>query len=93
MPQIVSVMLPTNVVHSGETVTGEVIASSNVASVEVSVAGYSEAMQKVAPGHFTLSVVVPRLPFFLRNHTYTLVVSAHNSRGDTVSQSVPVTLR
>ncbi len=92
-PQIVSIELPTNVVNGGDVVTGDVIASSNVASVEVRLAGYGRSMEKTGPGHFTISIAVPRLPFFLRHRTYTLIVIARNTRGDAVVQSLPITLR
>ncbi len=93
MPQIIGVILPTSSVTCGETVSGEVIASSNVASVEVRVAGYSRSMQKIGPGRFTITVVVPQLPASFRRRTYILQVLAHNTRGDTVVRTVPITVR
>ena len=93
MPQIVAVSLPSGAVWGGETVTGEVRASSNVASVELRVANYSTLMEKIAPGDFTVAVTVPRLPFFLRHRTYWIEIIARNTRGDAVTQSYPVTLR
>ncbi len=92
-PQIIRIELPSSVVYGGDLVTGDVIASSNVASIEVRVAGYGRSMEKTGPGHFTLSVAVPRLPFFLRRRTYTLTVIARNARGDAVVQTVPITVR
>ncbi len=80
-------------VTGGETVDGSVVASSNVASVEVRVAGYSRVMEKTGEGHFTIAISVPHLPFFLRNRTYTLYVIARNTRGDAVTDSLPITVR
>lgn len=92
-PVIVDVLLPDATVTGGESVTGDVIASSNVQSVDVRVAGITRAMDRIAPGIFTLTVVVPRLPFFLRHRAYTLVVIARNAAGATATQSVSVRVR
>ncbi|MHB8703213.1 MAG: hypothetical protein ACYC8W_03555 [Candidatus Tyrphobacter sp.] len=86
------IILPGNIVSIGETISGEVITSSNVASVEVKVGPYVWPMQKVAPGEFTVSLVVPYIPRALRRRTYTLEVLAHNTRGDTVTMSLPIAL-
>ncbi len=92
-PQIFEVQLPSDVVHPGQTVVGNVVTSSNVASVEVRVARFSTPMLKVGEGHFTLTLTVPHLPFFLRWRTYTVDVIAHNARGDSIEQSLPITVR
>ncbi len=92
-PRIIDVYLPSSVGVGGQTVTGHVIASSNTASVEVRVAGYARSMEKIGPGEFTITVTVPRLPFFLRHRTYTLEIVAYNTRGDAVSQALPITVR
>jgi hypothetical protein len=92
-PRIIDVYVPSTVVVGGQTVTGSVIASSNTASVEVRVAGYAQSMQRIGPGQFTITVTVPRLPFFLRHRTYVLLVVARNTRGDAVSQALPITVR
>jgi hypothetical protein len=92
-PQILAVEIPSQTVVGGQTVVGTVIASSNVASVELRVAGYSRAMEKTGEGQFTIAVTVPRLPFFLRNRTYALQIIAYNMRGDSVAQTLPITVR
>jgi hypothetical protein len=92
-PQILAVQVPSTTVFGGETVDGSVIASSNVASVELRVASYSRAMEKVAPGEFTIAVTVPRLPFFLRGRTWSIQIIARNTRGDAVAQMLPITVR
>lgn len=92
-PEILAVEIPSQTVVGGETVIGTVIASSNVASVEVRVAGYSRSMDKIGEGQFTISVTVPRLPLLLRNRTYTLQIIARNTRGDAVAQALPITVR
>jgi hypothetical protein len=92
-PRIIDIIMPTYTVRGGESVTGDVIASSNVASVEVRVANFAKSMDKIAPGVFTVTITVPRLPFFLRHRTYTLHVIARNARGDGVTRDVAVTVR
>lgn len=92
-PQIFEVQLPSAVVHPGQSVVGNVVTSTNVATVEVRVARYSVAMLKVGEGRFTLTMTVPHLPFFLRWRTYTVAVIAHNARGDAVEQTLPITVR
>jgi hypothetical protein len=92
-PEIIDVIVPGKVVTGGQTVTGAVIASSNVASVELRVAVFSRTMEKVAPGHFSITMRVPRLPFFLRNRSYAIAVIARNTRGDAVRKTVSVLVR
>lgn len=84
--QIVGEVIP------GQLVTGSVVASSNVASVEARVSTYSMPLTKVGVGCFMLSGSVPRLPFFLRNRTYTVYIIARNTRGDAVTQTLRVTI-
>lgn len=91
-PQILSMTISTPVAHGGEIVSGTVETSSNVASVEARIAGYSSSMQKVGVGRFVMTYRVPNLPFFL-HRTYTIEVIARNTRGDATSSSVPITIR
>jgi hypothetical protein len=91
-PKIVSVALNSSVVTGGQIVTGTVQTSANVTSVQASIGGYSSGLQKVSSGYFALSYRVPNLPFFL-HRTYTIVVTAQNARGESVSSSLPVTVR
>ncbi|HET9097517.1 MAG TPA: hypothetical protein VFN37_12700 [Candidatus Baltobacteraceae bacterium] len=91
-PRILAMSLSTPVAHGGDIVSGTVETSSNVASVEARIAGYSSTMQKVGMGRFALTYRVPNLPFFL-HRTYTIEVIARNSRGDAVRSSVPITVR
>lgn len=84
--------LSTPVAHGGETVIGTVETSSNVASVEARIGGYSSSMQKVGVGKFRMAYTVPKLPFFLRR-TWNIEVVARNPRGDAVRTSIPITIR
>ena len=91
-PQIIAVSISSPVVSGGQVVTGTVETSSNVASVEARIAGYSSTLTKIGIGHFALSYRVPDLPFFL-HRTYAIQVIARNARGDSVSSSLPITVR
>ena len=91
-PQIVNVAISKTTVHGGDTVSGEVVTSSNVASVEVRIAGFSMSMPKTSPGHFALSYQVPNVPFFFHK-TYDMNVIARNARGEATSTSLPITVR
>ncbi len=91
-PQIVSMSISTATVHSGQMVSGSVETSTNVASVEARIGGYSSSLHKVSAGKFALTYRVPWLPFFFRK-TYTVVVIARNTRGEAVSTTFPITVR
>jgi hypothetical protein len=91
-PRILSMSISTPVAHGGQVVSGTVQTTSNVASVEARVGGYSSVMQKVGVGKFIMSYKVPHLPFFL-HRTYNIEVIARNSKGEAVRSSVPITIR
>jgi hypothetical protein len=91
-PRIIAVSISSPTVTGGQVVTGTVETSSNVASVEARIAGYSSTLAKVGVGRFALSYRVPNLPFFL-HRTYSIKVIARNARGDAVSSSLPITVR
>jgi hypothetical protein len=91
-PRILALSISTPVAHGGDVVSGFVETSSNVASVEARIAGYSSSMRKIGVGKFALTYRVPRLPFFL-HRTYSIQVIARNTRGDAVTSAVPITIR
>ncbi|MDQ2992894.1 MAG: hypothetical protein M3R30_08770, partial [Candidatus Eremiobacteraeota bacterium] len=91
-PQIVNFWISATTVHPGDVLSGGVTASSNVASVEVRVAGYSYLMTKTAPGRFELSATVPSVPRIFRR-TYPLVAIARNTRGDATQRATQITIR
>jgi hypothetical protein len=91
-PRIIGVSLSSAVVTGGQVVTGTVQTSPGVTSVQASIAGYASPLQKVSSGYFALSYRVPALPAFL-HRTYTIVVTAQNARGESVSSSLPITVR
>lgn len=92
LPEIVDVEMADDSITPGETVTGAVLASSNVASVELRIERFGLPMEKLSPGHFWIELQVPQLPFYLRHRTYTIVIIARNTRGDAVSRELPVTI-
>jgi len=90
-PKILSVKLSSTNVRSGETIFGSVLASRNVASVEVRVANYGVTMKKVGVGRFELSYTVGNIPFFLHG-TYDMHIVARSTRGDAVTSTLPFTV-
>ncbi len=91
-PRILAMSLSSPVARGGQVVSGTVETSSNVASVEARIGGYSTSMQKVGTGRFQLSYRVPYLPFFL-HRTFMIQVIARNSKGQAVSTALPITVR
>ena len=91
-PHILSIVVDKSTVSSGDRVSGTVLTTSNVASVEVRVAGYGVSLNKVGVGRFSLVYTLGNLPFFVRG-TYAMQVIARNSRGDATQRSVPIVVR
>lgn len=92
-PQILAVQLSDPVFHSGELVTGTIVTSTNVAAVEVQLAGHSMRIPRAAdPGIWQMSYRMPHIPFFFRG-TYTAQVVAMNSAGATATTPVTVSIR
>lgn len=87
-----SVNVDKTTVGSGDHVSGTVLTSSNVASVEVRIGGYGMALNKVGVGRFSLAYTVGNLPFFVHG-TYQMQVIARNTRGDVVETALPITVR
>lgn len=91
-PQILSYTLSSTTVHVGDTISGSVLTTSNVASVEAKVASYVIPLAKVGVGHFALSYIVPNIPKPFRG-TYALRIIAHNTEGATTTQSTSITIK
>lgn len=91
-PQILSVAMSKESVQPGDRVTGSVVTSSNVASVEARIGGYALTLSKVGVGRFTFTYTVGPLPWFIHGK-YTMQVIARNTRGDAVRRLVPLTVR
>ncbi|MHB8147843.1 MAG: hypothetical protein ACYDGM_11380 [Vulcanimicrobiaceae bacterium] len=91
-PQIVSISISQSTMHPGQTISGTVVTSSNVASVELRVASYSIDMQKTGVGRFAMAYTVPNIPVAFRG-SYTMQIIARNSAGDQASRGIPITIR
>lgn len=80
------------IVQPGDRVFGRVVTSSNVASVEARIGGYAVSLVKTGVGRFELAYTVAPLPWFIHGN-FTMQVIAHNTRGDTTTRAVPLTVR
>ena len=80
------------VFHDGETVTGTVITSTNVAAVEIHLAGRSMRLPRADFGVFQMTYTVPHVPFWLRK-TYTAQVVALSSSGAQAERDVTISVR
>lgn len=90
-PKILAVAVSETTVHSGDNVSGSVVTSSNVASVQARVGGYAMPLNKVGVGRFALTYKV-NLPWFIRGN-FAMRVIATNTRGDTVERVIPLRVR
>lgn len=79
-------------VQPGDSVSGRVLTSSNVASVEARIGGYAVTLQKTGVGRFALTYKVGQLPWFVHGN-FTMQVIARNTRGDAVTREIPLTVR
>lgn len=79
-------------VHPGDIVSGRVLTSSNVASVQARIGGYAMSLSKMGVGKFELTYKVAPLPWFVRGN-FTMHVIARNTRGDTATREVPLVVR
>jgi hypothetical protein len=86
-PQIQWISLSSTTPRSGDSLAVTVLASSNVASVELRVGGYGMGMNKTDVGRFESMSQVPKLPFFM-NHNVTLQVIARNTAGVAIEQDI-----
>ncbi len=91
-PRILSLQIDKTQVRPGDTVSGDVVTTSNVASVVARIATFSVAVPRVAPGRFALAYTVPRLPFFVRGH-FQLQVIARNAAGAAASRTIDLLIR
>ncbi len=90
-PRIIAVALSASRVHSGDIVFGHVRTTSNVASVEVRVEGFSTVMLRRSIGDFILNYAVPMLPPWL-HRTYPVQVIARNVDGVRETRTLEVTV-
>jgi hypothetical protein len=91
-PQILAVAVSETTVQPGDTVSGRVVTTSNVASVQARIGGYAMTLAKTGVGRFALTYKVAPLPWFIRG-TFAMRVIAKNTRGDAVERTIPLTVR
>jgi hypothetical protein len=91
-PRILDVAMSETTVSPGDKVSGSVVTTSNVASVEARIGGYAVNLVKVGVGRFALTYTVGPLPFFIHGN-FNMQVVAHNTRGDVATRTVPLTVR
>lgn len=91
-PQIEWTSISTTTPAVGENISGTVLCSSNVASVELRVAGFSMTADKTDVGHFEWHFIVPKLPPFM-SHTFALAIIARNTAGTPAQTSITIHVR
>lgn len=91
-PQILAVQVSDPVFHGGETITGTVITSTNVAAVEIHLAGRSMRMPRTDFGIWQTTFKMPHVPFFYRGR-YTAQIVAMNTAGAQAEQDLTVSVR
>ena len=90
-PKILAVAMSETTVHRGDHVSGSVITTSNVASVQARIGGYAMPLDKVGVGRFALTYTV-NVPWFVRGN-FDLHVIATNTAGATVERIIALTVR
>jgi hypothetical protein len=88
--RIVSYTLSSTIVHPGDKVTGDIVTSSNAASVTARVSAFSVAVPKVAPGKFHLQMQLPSMP--LPPGDAKLVITAIRSDGKSTTREITITV-
>lgn len=91
-PQILWFGLSTTTPRAGDTLTVTVLASSNVASVEIRVGGYGFSLPKTDVGRFEGSYAVPHLPFFV-SRNMTMRIIARNTAGAATESSIAMQIQ
>ncbi|MFZ1017542.1 MAG: hypothetical protein WAN39_06665 [Candidatus Cybelea sp.] len=91
-PQILWVSVSSTTPHASDVVTGTVLTSSNVASVELRIGGYGLNSTKTDVGHFEWSFTVPNLPFYAP-HDFMLQIIARNTAGVAATDTVQMSVR
>jgi hypothetical protein len=77
-------------IRPGSWFDGTIVASTNVASVEVRTAAFSINSDHVAPGLYRFHTHVLELPPFSRRHSYELFIIARNTAGDQEVERAPL---
>jgi hypothetical protein len=88
--QIISYVLSSTIIHPGDKVTGDVVTSSNAASVTAQVGTITITVPKVAPGKFHLLMQLPSIPLPPGNAK--LIITAIRTDGKRTTREVPITV-
>lgn len=80
-PRIIRIWFSTLTLEPGMWFDGTIIASTNVASVEVRTAAFSINSTHVAPGIYRFHMQILELPPLSRRHSYELFIIARNTPG------------
>lgn len=89
-PQIVRIWFSTLKIEPGSWFDGEILVSTNVASVEVRTAAFSINSTHVAPGVYRFHTHVLELPPLSRRHSYELYIIARNTPGAAFVEEAPL---
>jgi len=79
-PKILAVQLSALHVHPGDTWTGNIITTTNVASLEVRAPSFTFNAEHVGPGEFAFSIHAIFIPPIYRR-VYTVALIARNTKG------------
>lgn len=90
-PQILWVGISSTTPNQGDVISGTVLTSSNVASVELRVGGYSLSATKTDVGRFDWTFTVPHLPFYAP-HNFVLQIIARNTPGVAATTGVQISV-
>lgn len=90
-PRILAIAVSASKVRGGDIVIGNVRTTSNVASVEIRVEGFSTSMLRRSIGEFTVNYPVPFLPPWL-HRTYPVLVIARNADGVKETRTLQITV-
>lgn len=80
-------------IESGIWLDGAIVASTNVASVEVRTAAFSINSDHVGPGTFRFHTHVLELPPLARRHTLALEIIARNAAGAETIENASLAIR
>jgi hypothetical protein len=90
-PKILAVAMSETTIHHGDRISGSVVTTSNVASVQARVGGYALRLNKTGVGRFALTYVV-NIPWFVRGN-FEVHVIATNTSGMTAERVIPLSVR
>jgi hypothetical protein len=80
-------------VHGGDSVVWDVRTTPDVVKVVARTSLYALSLNRIAPGHFTLSFAIPSgVPSFFHGN-YNLDVAANTSSGDTAHRQVSLSFQ